>query len=366
VIVTYLALVARYDDTLVLILVGSLIACFVAVMGILAHKFGMLRKTVTELGSTNSTNSTLVPLFTTLNEIKSAVTSVAPSVDLVDRAANDLRQLVGQTANDLRQQVGLATTDLRQRVDTVGKAVDKIEEYGRHYDELEKDVKSIQTVMVGSYSKGKMGEQALETALKLLSQMGRVKTKVPLGGGVVEYAVVLYDGKVLPIDSKFVANKELDRMNNDDTKLEDKADLARTIRRKVQDKIPEVQRYIDPDKTIPMAVLAIPDSVMELVTDLVPEAASKGIILLGYSGILQLIPYFIKIYGSFALAKDAKKLQQCIETIQQQVNSLSDDFFPNHFDRPLKTLTGAYKKAEKVVLGIRTPWAQGLTCTSGP
>ncbi len=316
-IVTYLALVARYDDTLVLILVGSLIACFVAVMGILAHKFGMLRKTVTELGSTNSTNSTLVPLFTTLNEIKSAVTSVA-------------------------------------------------QEYGRHYDELEKDVKSIQTVMVGSYSKGKMGEQALETALKLLSQMGRVKTKVPLGGGVVEYAVVLYDGKVLPIDSKFVANKELDRMNNDDTKLEDKADLARTIRRKVQDKIPEVQRYIDPDKTIPMAVLAIPDSVMELVTDLVPEAASKGIILLGYSGILQLIPYFIKIYGSFALAKDAKKLQQCIETIQQQVNSLSDDFFPNHFDRPLKTLTGAYKKAEKVVLGIRTPWAQGLTCTSGP
>jgi DNA anti-recombination protein RmuC len=341
--------VAELDDTLVLIIVSLLVACFLAVMGVLAHKFGMLQKSVTEMGRINSgTDSALAPLVNTVNDMKTEVKSVSPSV-----------QLVGQTANDLRQLVSQATMDLRQRVDTVGKAVDKIEEYGRHYDELEKDVRSIHDVMVGSYTKGKMGEQALEAALKLLSQMGRVKTKVPLGGGVVEYAVVLNDGKVLPIDSKFVANKELERLHNDETKVEEKADLARTIRRKVQDKISEVQKYIDPDKTTPMAVLAVPDSVMEFLTDLVPEAAARSIILLGYSSIPQLIPYFIKIYGSFAVAKDAKKLQECIEKIQQQINSLGDDFFPNRFEKPLKMLTSAYKTAERVVLGVKETVGSG-------
>src|SRR5205807_1177575 len=64
-------------------------------------------------------------------------------------------------------------------------------------------------------------------------------------------------------------------------------------------------------------------------------------------------PYFIKIYGSYAVAKDAKKLQQCVEKIQQDINSLNDDFFFNHFKKPLTTLDGAYKTAEKIVLGIR-------------
>jgi len=35
------------------------------------------------------------------------------------------------------------------------------------------------------------------------------------------------------------------------------------VRKRVQGKMVEVQKYIDPDKTSPMAVLALPDSVMK-------------------------------------------------------------------------------------------------------
>ncbi len=329
------------DDVLVLILVTSLVACFSAALGILARKFGTVRKTMTEMERVSSaTESKLDPLVNTVNEMRTEVKSVSPSV-----------QLLGQFA-----------TDLGQKVDTVCREVGKMEEHGRRYDELEKDVRNIHNVLVGSYTKGKAGEQALEAALELLSKMGRVKTKVPLGGGIVEYAVVLDDGKVLPIDSKVVANKEVERLHDNETKPDEKAELEKTIRKRVQGKMAEVQKYIDPEKTSPMAVLALPDSVMGSMTDLVPEATSRNIILLGYSGIPQLIPYFIKIYGSYAVAKDAKKLQQSIEKIQQDLNSLNDEFFFNHFKKPLTTLDGAYKTAEKVVLGIRS----ALTADASP
>ena len=185
--------------------------------------------------------------------------------------------------------------------------------------------------------------------------------------------MVLDDSKVLPVDSKVVANKEVERLHDDETKPEEKAELERIIRKRVQGKMAEVQKYIDPDKTSPMAVLALPDSVMWSLTDLVPEAAARNIILLGYSGIPQPIPYFIKIYGSYAVAKDAKKLQQCVEKIQQDINSLNDDFFFNHFKKPLTTLDGAYKTAEKIVLGIRnavsseaSPHQQSLAQSRSP
>ena len=102
-------------------------------------------------------------------------------------------------------------------------------------------------------------------------------------------------------------------------------------------------------------------------SDLVPEAASRNIILLGYSGIPQLIPYFIKIYGSYAVAKDAKKLQQCVEKIQQDLNSLNDEFFFNHFKKPLTTLDGGLQDSREGRAGNKerckfrsSPHQQGL------
>src|SRR5206468_62092 len=78
------SLVTSLDDVLVLILVSSLVICFIAVMGILARKFGTLRKTLTEMERVSSaTESTLAPLVNTVNEMRTEVKSVSPSVQLL-------------------------------------------------------------------------------------------------------------------------------------------------------------------------------------------------------------------------------------------------------------------------------------------
>ena len=81
--------------------------------------------------------------------------------------SDSIRNIVRSPEGSLNsvQLLGQFATDLGQKVDTVSKEVGKMEEYGRRYDELEKDVRNIHNVLVGSYTKGKAGEQALETAL---------------------------------------------------------------------------------------------------------------------------------------------------------------------------------------------------------
>ena len=313
--------------------------CLIVIIGILIRRVGILQRAVVQ--TENHTNTVTLPaiasLVNTVNQINVEVNKFSPSV-----------QTLGQFSSNLQQ----AASNIQLTVQSVGPEVAKIAEYSKRYEEMEKEVRNIHSVLIGSYAKGKAGEETLALAMEPLTKMGRVKTRVPVGHGVVEYAIVLEDGKVLPIDCKVVATKEVASLHDENINPEVRAELARDIRKRVKDKITEVQKYIDTDKTSPLAVLALPDSIMETVMDLIPEAVNRNIILLGYSGIPQLIPYFIRIYSFYGVAKDEKKLRECISQVQKEISSLNPEFFSNHFYKPLATLEGAVKRAERAVSGI--------------
>jgi len=203
-----------------------------------------------------------------------------------------------------------------------------------------------------SYEKGKSGENYLRNMMNELLKIGLVRADVPIGSKVVEYGVVFNDGKLLAVDSKVVATKDIETLFDEKTSDEDRDTLRKKITDDMRRKIEDVCQYIDPQTTLPCAILAIPDSLVELSSDVVPEAVRRNILIAGYSAIPQMIVYFIRIHGFYAIQEDVAELKDRLMAIQQEVSKLDDRFFANRFDTPMKTMTNATLTIRQVISSI--------------
>jgi DNA anti-recombination protein RmuC len=109
--------------------------------------------------------------------------------------------------------------------------------------------------------------------------------------------------------------------------------LVNKIRRKVRQKPPEVQKYIDPPHTLPLAIMCVPDLLVEIVSETIPEAVERKVILLGYSAVQQLIGYFVQIHGFYS--ERIWKNYAIESRVQQEVSRLDNRFFVNRFEKRL-------------------------------
>ena len=299
----------------------------VVVIGVLLWKLGSLQRTLTEIGV----------------EIK---TASAPA------------QALGNVVAGVNQSV----SSLGSQITQISVQAEKIATLGERYEEAEKLTRDIHSVLVGSYTKGKAGEETLRRVMADLIKMGLVRADQPIRGGVVEYAVSFKDGKLLAIDSKVISTEEVGVLFDEKVGSEERSMLTDKLRRKIRTKIAEVENYIDPPKTLPLAVLAVPDSVMEMVTEVIPEAVERNVILIGYSVVPQLITYFVYIHGFYAIEEDVAALQEKISKAKQEVSRLNDKFFHNQFDKPLGTLGRAVFQVKRTASEL----AGALTSGAGP
>ena len=208
--------------------------------------------------------------------------------------------------------------------------------------------------MIGSYEKGKSGENYLRNMMNELMKIGLVRENVPIGNKRVEYCVVFSDGKLLAIDSKVVATEDVETLFDEKTTEEERNALTQKIKSALKKKVEEVCQYIDPQNTLPCAVMAIPDSLVNLSSEIVPEAVRKNVIIAGYSAVPQLIVYFVRIHGFYAIEKDVAQLKDRLMKIQQEVSKLDDKFFANRFDKPINMLTTATSMIRQIITNIST------------
>ena len=207
--------------------------------------------------------------------------------------------------------------DVNTQIGNIGQQAMKIETLGKKYEETEALTRRMYNIMIGSYEKGKSGENTLRNMMNELMKIGLVRQNVPIGTKVVEYGVVFNDGKILAIDSKVVATQDIENLLDEKTSEQDREALRKKIKTSVANKMAEVCKYIDPTSTLPCAVMAIPDSVVALTNEVVPEAVAKNVMIAGYSAVPQLIVYFIRIHGFYSIKEDVAELKERLLTIQQ-------------------------------------------------
>ena len=145
--------------------------------------------------------------------------------------------------------------------------------------------------MLGSARAGAAGERLVQETLANLPAQWRAANH-DVAGKQVEFAVRLPDGLILPIDSKVVAQADLDALDQQ-TDPSQRERLERAIRATLRQRAAEVRQYVN-QRTPGFAILAVPDAAYHLSRPILPDVYhDHRALLVPYS---LLGPFILMVY----------------------------------------------------------------------
>src|SRR5438552_5673407 len=218
-------------------------------------------------------------------------------------------------------------------------------------EEARASLRRLESVIAGSSSRGAAGENILEEALRHLPPE-MLQRNVWVGGKVVELALRLPGGKLLPMDSKWVSSVALEQLADTSLDASRRAQLTATVEREVERRVREVSQYIDPATTSPFALAVIPDAAYDVCRSAIVSAHKRHVMVVGYA---MALPYLLTLYQlhlQFARTVDMEKLQSALIDIERQVDVL-EGILENKVQRSLTVLQNAYTEGKQASAKIR-------------
>src|SRR5690348_12436333 len=218
-------------------------------------------------------------------------------------------------------------------------------------EEARASLRRLESIIAGSSSRGAAGERILEEALRHLPPE-MLQRNVWVGGKVVELALRLPGGKLLPMDSKWVSSPALEQLAETGLDANRRAQLLATVEREVERRVREVSQYIDPATTTPFALAVIPDAAYDVSRSAIVTAHHRHVMVVGYA---MALPYLLTLYQlhlQFARTVDMDKLQSALIDIERQVDVL-EGILENKVQRSLTVLQNAYTEGRQATAKIR-------------
>src|SRR5216683_3036220 len=218
-------------------------------------------------------------------------------------------------------------------------------------DEARASLRRLESVIAGSSTRGAAGENILEEALKHLPPE-MLQRNVWVGGKVVELALRLPGGKLLPMDSKWVSSVALEQLADTGLDANRRAQLSATVEREVERRVREVSQYIDPATTSPFALAVIPDAAYDVCRGAIVNAHKRHVMVVGYA---MALPYLLTLYQlhmQFARTVDMEKLQSALIDIERHLDVL-EGILENKVQRFLTVLQNAYTEGKQASAKVR-------------
>ena len=218
-------------------------------------------------------------------------------------------------------------------------------------DEARASLKRLESVIAGSSTRGAAGENILEETLKHLPPE-MLQRNVWVGGKVVELALRLPGGKLLPIDSKWVSSNALEQLAEPGLDAPRRAQLTAQVEREVERRVREVSQYIDPATTSPFVLAVIPDAAYDVCRGSIVSAHQRHVMVVGYA---MALPYLLTLYQlhlQFARSVDMEKLQSALIDVERHLDTL-ESVLENKLQRAVTMLQNAYGEGKQVSARIR-------------
>jgi DNA recombination protein RmuC len=218
-------------------------------------------------------------------------------------------------------------------------------------EEARSSLKRLESVIAGSSSRGAAGERILEEALRHLPPE-MLQRNVWVAGKVVELALRLPGGKLLPMDSKWVSTPALEQLADPGLDANRRANLLGQVEREVERRVREVSQYIDPGLTTPFALAVVPDAAYDVCRSAIVTAHHRHVMVVGYG---MALPYLLTLYQlhlQFARTVDMEKLQSALIDIERQVDVL-EGILENKVQRSLTVLQNAYTEGKQATAKVR-------------
>jgi DNA recombination protein RmuC len=264
--------------------------------------------------------------------------------ELQEGREDSLRGLA-DVAHGLQGRLAAAQRDLAEL-----KALERAR--SRQLDRASDSLRRLETVVAGSGSRGAAGEYILARALSQLPP-DLLETNVPFGGRVVEYALRLPGGALLPIDSKWTSAASLERLDATDDPLERRR-LVEQVSRDVRSRVREMVKYLDSERTLSLAVLAVPDAVHGVVPDAHGEGWRDGVLVVPYSLALPFVLTLYRLAVRFGSVSDLDEEQRRtrLARITDCLRRL-DETLEGRLSRSLSQLAGARDEMRAQIAGAR-------------
>jgi hypothetical protein len=227
---------------------------------------------------------------------------VARIADAVSRQGADERELRG----DLTR-VREALEGLRVGAEARARAEEPVWEA----------VRRLEAVLAGGGARGRAGENLLEDSLSMLPP-GMLVRDFAVGGRRVEFALVLPNGRRLPVDSKWTAVRELEALE-DEEDPDARVALCRRIEDEVARRAREVAGYLDPDATTPFAVACVPDAAFAVCRKAHADAYARGVVLAPYSTAL---PLLLSLYAVASRYGSGGDVQACLAELESSLAAM--------------------------------------------
>lgn len=243
------------------------------------------------------------------------------------RAQDELRRDVQGAREASLTQLHAATTGLRSELGTAQRVLAEVKASeaarSRQMEQAALSLRRLEAVIAGSSTRGAAGEQILERALQQLPP-DLLDRNVAFGSRVVEYALRMPGGRLLPIDSKWTGVAALERLSETEDP-EARRRLCEQLGRDLRARAREVGKYLDADRTFGMAVLAVPDAVPALAADVQAEAWRDGVLVVPYSLAL---PYVLALYRlalRLGAAADADRRVERLRAVEEALRSMDEE-----------------------------------------
>jgi DNA recombination protein RmuC len=229
-------------------------------------------------------------------------------------------------------------------------------------DEARASLRRLESVIAGASTRGAAGEHILEEALRHLPPE-MLQRNVWVGGKVVELALRLPGGKLLPMDSKWVSSGALEQLAEPGLDATRRSQLTAQVEREVERRVREVSQYIDPSTTSPFALAVIPDAAYDVCRGAIVGAHRRHVMVVGYA---MALPYLLTLYQlhlQFARTVDMEKLQSALIDVERHLDTL-ENILENKLQRAVTMLQNAYGEGKQVSARIRAS-AQSVQVLDG-
>lgn len=272
-----------------------------------------------------------------------------PPPDSVLRSLADLTGVKAQVEALAAQQVGLAQTlgglhtalagvetrivqssagvqeTLGRQVQEARVAVERLKADTAARQRLEEEMQAssrrIETVLLGSRTRGAAGENILHEAFKQFPA-DMIDMNFRVNGKVVEYALILANGKRLAIDSKWPLPDLLEQLTRAGGGEGDPQAVGDEVERVLRNKVREVRQYVDPSVTLPWAVAAVPDPVYSACRRAHVEAHREGVVLMPYSMAVPFVLALFRLHLQNSRTIDIENLEGYLQQIEDSINAL--------------------------------------------
>jgi DNA recombination protein RmuC len=262
----------------------------------------------------------------------------------------DVAALVEAHVARLTEALGRQALDdqaVRDGLERTRSALDQLrlqtDERRRSEEEAWAVVGRLEAVLQGGSSRGRAGENLLEEALSMLPP-GILVRDFPVHGKRVEFALVLPNGRRLPVDSKWTAVRELEALEAEEDPVARQA-LARRVEDEVARRAREAACYLDASVTTPFAVACVPDAAFAACRKAHAEAFARGVVVVSYTSA---VPTVLGLYALAQRYGDAGDVQACLAELDGVLQGME------------QTLEHKVAKAATMLENATLEWRTGL------